>query len=51
MIEEKLQRITLFTEICGKAITVTTLLCIANEIKAKRMKMSDVEGYFNDKVY
>ena len=50
-IEEKLQRITLFTEIYGNAITVTTLLYIANEIKANRMKKSDIMEYFNDKVY
>jgi hypothetical protein len=50
-IEEKLQRITIFTDIYGNAMTIATLLYIANEIKAKRMSNKEVVNYFNDKVY
>ena len=37
-IEEKLQRITRFSNIYGNAMTIATLLYIANEIKANRLK-------------
>lgn len=50
-IEEKLQRITIFTEVYGNAMTIATLLYIANEIKARRMTKVEVINYFNDKVY
>lgn len=50
-IEEKLQRITIFTDVYGSAITIATLLYIANEIKAKRMSNMEVVSYFNNKVY
>ena len=50
-IEEKLQRITIFTDIYGNAMTIATLLYIANEIKAKRMSNKEFVNYFNDKVY
>ena len=50
-IEEKLQRITISTNVYGNAMTIATLLYIANEIKAKRMSNMEVVSYFNDKVY
>ena len=50
-IEEKLQRITIFTDVYGSAITIATLLYIANEIKAKRMSNKEIVTYFNNKVY
>lgn len=50
-IEEKLQRITIFTNVYGNAMTIATLLYIANEIKAKRMSNMEIVSYFNDKVY
>ena len=50
-IEEKLQRITIFTDVYGNAMTITRLLYIANEIKAKRMSNIEVASYFNNKVY
>lgn len=50
-IEEKLQRITIFTDVYGNAMTITTLLYIANEIKAKRMNNKNFINYFNDRVY
>ena len=36
-IEEKLQRITIFTNVYGNAMTIITLLYLANEIKANRL--------------
>ena len=50
-IEEKLQRITIFTNVYGNAITIATLLYIANEIKANRLNNMDVVKYFDNKVY
>lgn len=50
-ISEKLQRITLFTNIYGNAMTITTILYIANEIKAKRMSKIEVIDYFDDKIH
>lgn len=50
-LEEKLQRITIFTDVYGSAITINTLLYIANEIQANRMDNKELEKYFNNKVY
>ena len=50
-IEEKLQRITIFTNVYGNAMTIITLLYLANEIKANRLKTMEVVKYFDDKVY
>ena len=50
-IEEKLQRITISTNVYGNAMTIITLLYIANEIKANRLKNTEVVDYFNNKVY
>ena len=50
-IEEKLQRITIFSNIYGNAMTIATLLYIANEIKANRLKNKEVIKYFDNKVY
>lgn len=50
-IEEKLQRITIFTNVYGNAITIATLLYIANEIKANRLNNMDVVKYFDNKIY
>lgn len=50
-IEEKLQRITIFTNVYGNAMTIITLLYLANEIKANRLKTMEVVNYFDNKVY
>ena len=50
-IEEKLQRITLFTDVYGNAMTIITLLYLTNEIKANRLKNMEVVKYFDNKVY
>jgi len=50
-IEEKLQRITIFTNVYGNAMTIITLLYLANEIKANRLKAMEVVKYFDNKVY
>lgn len=50
-IEEKLQRITIFTNVYGNAMTIITLLYLANEIKANRLKTMEVVKYFDNKVY
>lgn len=50
-IEEKLQRITIFTNVYGNAMTMITLLYLANEIKANRLKTMEVVKYFDNKVY
>ena len=50
-IEEKLQRITIFTGIYGNAMTIATLLYLANEIKANRLENIEVAKYFDNKVY
>ena len=50
-IEEKLQRITISTNVYGNAMTIITLLYLANEIKANRLKNTEVVDYFNNKVY
>ena len=50
-IEEKLQRITIFTNVYGNAMTIITLLYLANEIKANRLKNMEVVKYFDNKVY
>ena len=50
-IEEKLQRITIFTNAYGNAMTIITLLYLANEIKANRLKNMEVVKYFDNKVY
>lgn len=50
-IEEKLQRITIFTNAYGNAMTIITLLYLANEIKANRLKNMEIVKYFDNKVY
>ena len=50
-IEEKLQRITIFTNVYGNAMTIITLLYLANEIKANRLKTMEVVKYFDNIVY
>jgi len=50
-VEEKLQRITIFTNIYGNAMTITSLLYIANEIKANRITAGEAEKYFDNKVH
>ena len=50
-IEEKLQRITIFTNVYGNAMTIITLLYLANEIKANRLKNMEIVKYFDNKVY
>ena len=50
-IEEILQRITIFTNVYGNAMTIITLLYLANEIKANRLKTMEVVKYFDNKVY
>lgn len=50
-IEEKLQRITILTNVYGNAMTIITLLYLANEIKANRLKNMEVVKYFDNKVY
>ena len=50
-VEEKLQRITIFTDVYGNAMTIVTLLYLANEIKASRLNNIEVEKYFDNRVY
>ena len=50
-IEEKLQRITIFTSVYGNAMTIATLIYMANEIKANRMSHADVAMCFDNKVH
>ena len=50
-IEEKLNRIFISTNIKGNAMSVKTLLYLANEIKAKRINYMELVNYFNNKVY
>ena len=50
-IEEKLQRVTIVTNVYGNAMTIITLLYLANEIKANRLKNMEVVKYFDNMVY
>ena len=50
-INEKLERIFISTKRAGAAITIMSLIELANEIKAKRMKLEDVKNVFKNKVY
>lgn len=50
-IEEKLNRIFISTNIKGNAMSVKTLLYLANEIKAKRISFLEMEKYFDNKVH
>ena len=50
-IEEKLQRVTIVTNVYGNAMTIITLLYLANEIKANRLENMEVVKYFDNKVY
>ena len=50
-IEEKLHRIAISTNVRGNALTIITLLYIANEIKSNRLSNMEVVKYFNNKVY
>ena len=50
-IEEKLQRITISTNVYGNAMTIITLLYLANEIKANRLNNMEVIKYFDNEVY
>lgn len=50
-IDEKLNRITIATNIKGAAIAIISLLKLANEIKAQRMNLENVKEIFQNKVY
>lgn len=50
-IDEKLNRITIATNIKGAAIAIISLLKLANEIKAQRMNLENVKDIFQNKVY
>lgn len=50
-IDEKLNRITIATNIKGAAIAIISLLKLANEIKAQRMNLENVKEVFQNKVY
>lgn len=50
-INEKLERIFISTKRAGAAITIMSLIELANEIKAKRMKLEDVKNVFKNEVY
>jgi len=50
-IEEKLNRIFISTNIKGNAMSVKTLLYLANEIKANRISYIELLNYFDNKVY
>lgn len=50
-IEEKLNRIFISTNIKGNAMSVKTLLYLANEIKANRISFLEMEKYFDNKVH
>ena len=50
-INEKLERIFISTNIRGAAISIFSLLKIANEIKAKRMTQNDIKGLFVNNIY
>ncbi len=50
-IDEKLNRISIATNRKGAAIAITSLLKLANEIKAKRMDLEKVKDIFVNQVY
>lgn len=50
-IDEKLNRISIATSRKGAAITIISLLKLANEIKAKRMDLGKVKDIFVNQVY
>lgn len=50
-IDEKLNRITIATNIKGAAIAIISLLKLANEIKAQRMTLENVKEVFQNRVY
>ena len=50
-IEEKLERISITTNRKGAAITIMSLIKIANEVKANRMNLNDVRNMFINKIY
>ncbi len=50
-IEEKLERISITTNKKGAAITIMSLIKIANEVKANRMNLNDVRNMFINKIY
>ncbi len=51
MIIEKLERITIATNRKGVAITIISLIKLANEVKAQRMNFEDVKMIFQNKIY
>ena len=50
-INEKLERITISTKVNGAAITIITLIKLANEIKSQRMDLEEMKKIFQNKVY
>lgn len=50
-IDEKLNRISIATNRNGIAIAIISLIKLANEIKAQRMKLEEVKSIFKNKVY
>lgn len=50
-VNEKLERIAIATSRKGAAITIMSLIKLANEIKSKRMDLKDVKDIFVNKVY
>lgn len=50
-IKEKLNRISNTTNIKGAAITIFSLIVLANEINSNRMKMNEVKSIFNNDIY
>ncbi len=50
-INKKLKRIVISTSRKGAAITIVSLIKLANEIKAQRVNLKDVKKIFENKVY
>lgn len=50
-IDEKLERIAIATKVDGAAISILSLIKLANEIKAQRIDLEEVQKVFKNKVY
>lgn len=50
-IKEKLERIFISTKRAGAAITIMSLIELANEVKAERMNLEEVKKIFSNKIY
>ena len=50
-IDEKIERIYIATKRNGAAITIMSLIKLANEVKAERMNLEEIKKIFSNKVY